>query len=303
MPMDVPADSSEESTGDYVKLGENKGHPVVQLQVEAITHPGLCRENNEDNYLVARLARSIDVAKTSLTSPSASWHDDDSGHLLIVADGMGGVEGGERASALAVETIVAYLRAGFRSFVHLEQTDEAALFRELKAGIEQADRDVITEAAANSSLAGMGTTVTMAYVVANTCYILHVGDSRAYLFHDGKLTQVTTDHTLVQMLVESRSISLEEARTHPKRNVVTNVVGGPEEGIYVETHTLNLVDGDTLLLCSDGLTEPLSEETMAAILCRESNPAAAIKALLEAALNAGGPDNVTIVLARARFAP
>ena len=294
--------SLDESTGEYDEISPSAIRRDFRLEIAAITHPGLARDNNEDSYLVARLVRAIEVETTSLPAIVGARRSDHAGHLLIVADGMGGVEGGERASMLAIETIEAFCRTDFRSFLHHEPNDEAALYRELKSGIEKADLAVLKCADSDPKLAGMGTTLTMAYGVANVFHVLHVGDSRAYHFHQDKLRQVTTDHTLVQMLVESRAIAPEEARTHPKRNVVTNVVGGPEEGIYVETHTLTLDDGDLLLLCSDGLTEAVDHESIESILRNQPDQDTALKALLAKALDAGAPDNVTILVARAHIA-
>ena len=172
---------------------------------------------------------------------------------------------------------------------------------ELKGAIEQADRAVLAAARDDAKLNGMGTTLTMAFGSADTFNIIHVGDSRAYHYHEGALRQVTTDHTFVQGLVNAGLITALDARTHPKRNVVTNVVGGPEEGIYIETHRIKMAPDDLLLLCSDGLSEPVDDATIATILQHETDPQAAAQALLEKALEGGGPDNVTVLIAKAHL--
>ena len=112
----------------------------------------------------------------------------------------------------------------------------------------------------------MGTTLTMAYSVATDLYIVHAGDSRAYLFRDGELEQLTSDHTLVQTLIDGGVISPEDAKRHDRRHVVTNVIGGPREGVFAEIHKLVLLDGDTLLFCTDGLTEPVDDDAIAEVL-------------------------------------
>ena len=118
----------------------------------------------------------------------------------------------------------------------------------------------------------MGTTLTMAYSVATDLYIVHAGDSRAYLFRDGELEQLTSDHTLVQALIDGGSISPEDAKRHNRRNIVTNVIGGPREGVFAEIHKLALIDGDTLLFCTDGLTEPVSDDAIAGVLRTSRRP-------------------------------
>jgi len=144
----------------------------------------------------------------------------------------------------------------------------------------------------------MGTTLTMAYSVAQDLFIVHAGDTRAYLYHDGRLQRVTHDHTLVQLLVDNGAISPEEARHHKRRNVVTNVIGGPGEGVHADIHKIRVQDGDVLLLCSDGLSEPVDEESIAAVLAETQDPQAACDRLVDLALEHGAPDNVTAVAVR-----
>ncbi len=283
----------DESTGDYERVAPRK----IRLEIGAISHRGLSRENNEDSYLAARLCPTLEIVTTSLTTVEGLRRSEGGGYLLIVADGMGGVEGGERASALAVETIEEFVRNGS----HLERGGEVTRLDELKGAIEQADRTVLAAARDDAKLNGMGTTLTMAFGFADTFNIVHVGDSRAYHFSEGTLRQITTDHTYVQGLVNAGLITALDARTHPKRNVVTNVVGGPEEGIYIETHRIKMAPDDLLLLCSDGLSEPVDDATIATILQHETDPQAAAQALLEKALEGGGPDNVTVLIAKAHL--
>ncbi len=195
-----------------------------------------------------------------------------------------------RSRAFALNTL--------KWFLHLGKSDESTLVAELRQGLELADRAVFEEAEANDRFAGMGTTLTMAYSVGEDLYIVHAGDSRAYLFHDGKLEQITRDHTLVQMLVSEGAIKPEEAKNHPRRNIVTNVIGGPSEGVHAEIHKLRLADGDVVLLCSDGLTEPVEDGLIEGVLAESTDPDAAAHKLVALALDRGGPDNVTAIVAR-----
>jgi protein phosphatase len=129
-------------------------------------------------------------------------------------------------------------------------------------------------------------------------FIVHAGDSRAYLFRDGELVQLTTDHTLVQVLIDGGAISAEDARRHNRRHVVTNVVGGPRQGVHAEIHKLVIRDGDILLFCTDGLTEPVDDHAIAEVLDLHPDPQDACARLVDLALSQGGPDNVTAVIVR-----
>ncbi|MDR3632687.1 MAG: protein phosphatase 2C domain-containing protein [Isosphaeraceae bacterium] len=274
--------------------------PGGRLRVEfgALTHAGNVRENNEDHFFVARLAKSMHVFESSLPGAGGTRFSDEEGYLMVVADGMGGAAAGERASALAVETVEEFVLNTFKWFLHLGYQEEHALAAELRQGLERADRSVIERAQGDPKLHGMGTTLTMAYSVAGDLFVVHAGDSRAYLYRDGELEQVTTDHTLVQVLVKGGVITPEAARHHRKRNVVTNVIGGPGPGVHAEIHKVLLREGDIVLLCSDGLTEPVDDEAIAATLARDSAPKDAARRLVDLALSRGGPDNVTVVVAR-----
>ena len=147
----------------------------------------------------------------------------------------------------------------------------------------------------------MGTTLTMAYSVGSDLFITHAGDSRAYLFHDGTLEQVTEDHTLVQALVNAGGLSKEQAQHDRRRNIVTNVIGGPHEGVKAEIHRIRVADGDILLLCSDGLSDPVGDDAIAAILGEAHDPDEACNRLVDLALDRGGPDNITAIVARYDF--
>lgn len=273
--------------------------PGIRVEFAGRTHPGKVRANNEDQHLIARLAKSMTICATSLPGgPGETHFSGEEGYLMVVADGMGGAAAGECASALAVESVEQFVLNTLKWFFHLGGRDEHALFQELRQALEYADRNVIERARSDATLHGMGTTVTMAYSIASDLFIVHAGDSRAYLFHDGTLEQLTSDHTLVQALVSGGTITPEDAKRHRNRNVVTNVVGGPKEGVFTEIHKLKIVDGDVLLLCSDGLSEPVSDRGIAEILAAGEAPAEACSRLVDRALAGGGPDNVTVVVAR-----
>jgi protein phosphatase len=240
----------------------------------------------------------MQVCQTSLPGDGKTQLSEEEGYLIVVADGMGGAAAGERASALAVESVEAFVQNTLKWFLHLGGHDEQMLLAELRQSIERADRTLIERAQSNPALHGMGTTLTMAYSVATDVFIVHAGDSRAYLFRDGQLEQLTTDHTLVQVLIDGGAISPEDAKHHARRHVVTNVIGGPCMGVHADIHKLSLRDGDVLLFCTDGLTEPVNDVSIAEVLNQHSDPQDACTRLVDLALSAGGPDNVTAVVVR-----
>ncbi|HYF28069.1 MAG TPA: Stp1/IreP family PP2C-type Ser/Thr phosphatase, partial [Baekduia sp.] len=206
--------------------------------------------------------------------------------LFVVADGMGGAQAGEVASRTAVEVFARGLPDGPGSV----EERLARLVSEANARIhELASRD--------EARAGMGTTLTAAYLDTSEVAVAHVGDSRLYCLRDGRLEQRTDDHSLVGELVRRGQLSPAEAEEHPQRSIITRALG-PEGDVLVDHHTLPARDGDVFLLCSDGLTGMVSDDRMAEILQRAPSLQAAGRELIEAANAAGGRDNITVVLFR-----
>lgn len=286
---------AEDPTGEYLSI--RPGPARVSVEVGAETHAGKVRANNEDNFLVAKLAKSMRICRTSLPEDWSTRFADEEGFLMVVADGMGGAAAGEKASRLAVETIESFVLNVVKWFLHLG-SDETALLGELRRAFERADASVIEKARVDPRLQGMGTTLTMAYSVGTDLFLVHAGDSRAYCLHDGEFRQVTSDHTLVNLLVQGGALTPEAAKRHNRRNVVTNVIGGPNQGVHTEIHRVEIADGDVLLLCSDGLTECVDDNQIGEVLRRHREPEYASRRLIELALQAGAPDNVTVVVAR-----
>jgi protein phosphatase len=231
-----------------------------------LSHPGLRRELNEDTY-----------------------HGDGELGLWLVADGMGGHEYGEVASALAREAIVREVRAG----------------ASLAQAIRVADEDIIAASRQRSDALPMGTTVVVARILQASSAVARfevawVGDSRVYLWRHGKLAQLSQDHSYVRELIEGGEISVDQARTHPQRNVVTQALGVTlPQDLNVETMSGDFGVGMQLLLCSDGLTEEVPDATLAEILARQDCSAQeTVDELVSAALDNGGSDNVTAIVVR-----
>src|SRR4029450_2545252 len=217
-----------------------------------ITDRGLVRVSNEDQFLIAELSKAMRVWQTSLPEPALQVGDDRA-HLFLVADGMGGAKAGERASALAVIAIEQFMLNSFRWFFGSNSSEAQRVLGQFQAAFKHADARVMEEAAEHPELSGMGTTVTMAFQLGTQLCILHAGDSRAYLYRDNELQQLTQDHTVTAEMVRSGALRPDEVAGHRLRHVITNVVGGNELGVNVECLALELRDGDRLLLCSDGL--------------------------------------------------
>jgi protein phosphatase len=286
----------DDPTGEYPTLSPRR--PWVNVEFGAHTNAGKVRDRNEDQFLVAKLAKSMRIWRSSLPEPETTRFSDEEGYLMIVADGMGGVAGGREASEVAVRTVEAFVLDAIKWFLHREGFEETALVSELRQALERADRTVVQRAEADPRLSGMGTTLTMGYSVGTDLFIAHAGDSRAYMFRSGRLERITSDHTLVQMLVDGGAITPEAARQHPRRHVVTNIVRGPRQGVQVQIDRRELADGDLLLLCTDGLTEPVDEAEIVRVLNKGADVDRTARELVSAALERGAPDNVTVVLAR-----
>ncbi len=209
--------------------------------------------------------------------------------VVAVADGMGGHLAGEVASATALEPVRALDGKVF--------ADPESALSSLRDAVVEANATVSRMAADEPTYRGMGTTLTAAMVEGRRLHLAHVGDSRAYLLRQGSFSQVTDDHTLVQHLIDEGQITVEEAATHPQRSIITRAIGVSPE-VDVDAVSLDLEEGDQLLLCSDGLTGVVPDERIAEELRSGDAPQATLDRLVEAANEAGGPDNITIVLLR-----
>lgn len=230
---------------------------TTQLMWGARSDVGCVRPHNEDSYLVQ--------------SP-----------LFCVCDGMGGHAAGEVASSIAVETIA-------------KTAPQAADAARLAAAVEAANAAVIEAALNGLGKPGMGCTATCAYIENDMLAIAHVGDSRAYLLHEGTLIRVTRDHSYVEELVDAGEITADEARVHPNRSVITRALGS-DPAMYADHFTLHIEEGDRLILCSDGLSSMIPDSDIENIATQSSTAQICVDNLVDAALVAGGHDNVTVVV-------
>jgi serine/threonine protein phosphatase PrpC len=274
-----------------------------KLDCYGLTDIGQVREVNEDQFLIADLNKSMLIHQTSLS------HEDHTrlmggsqGTLLVVADGMGGHAAGKQASTIAVQSLMHYVLNAMSWFYRLLDSRENDLIDELKIALETAQQSIETAAKASIERRGMGTTLTMAYVIWPRLYVVHAGDSRGYLFRQAKLEQITTDHTMAQQLVERGALTPQEAQESRWSHVLWNCLGGGTHELKPEVYKATLALGDTLLVCSDGLTGRVSNEDIIEQLGRDHSAEETCRRLVSAANAAGGKDNITVVVARFREA-
>ena len=264
-PAPEPIDVSPQDDESTARVSEERietdstydAGTTTQLMWGARSDVGCVRPHNEDSYLVQ--------------SP-----------LFCVCDGMGGHAAGEVASSIAVETIA-------------KTAPQSADAARLAAAVEAANAAVIEAALNGLGKPGMGCTATCAYIENDTLAIAHVGDSRAYLLHEGTLIRVTRDHSYVEELVDAGEITADEARVHPNRSVITRALGS-DPAMYADHFTLHIEEGDRLILCSDGLSSMIPDSDIENIATQSSTAQICVDTLVDAALAAGGHDNVTVVV-------
>jgi PPM family protein phosphatase len=237
-----------------------------RIEIASLTDTGRQRSNNQDSF--------------------GEGHGRSGARWIMVADGMGGHAGGATASRVAVETVSSMVASS-------QEAPDVAL----RAALEMANRVVHDESQRNDALAGMGTTgVAVLFSPDGLAFVANVGDSRAYRMRNGALEQITFDHSLVAELQRRGMITEEEALVHPRRNEVLRSLG-VERDVEVDLHRLDLEPGDLFLLCSDGLSGVVRDAEIADVMHRES-PAQAVRTLVDFANSRGGPDNVTVQIAR-----
>ena len=239
------------------------------MEIGVKTSKGKIRETNQDSYYIS---------------------NDENCPLFIIADGMGGHKAGEVASKLAVEII----SSSFENQIKNIEMDDNSIINAIKNSIWRANDEIYRKSIENEEYSGMGTTVTMAYETNGNIFIGHVGDSRAYLLRDNTLYQITKDHSLVEELVKNGTITREEARFHPQKNIITRAVGTNKE-VEIDLIVKERTKGDILLLCTDGLTNMLNDEEIKELLIINDDMQKACELLVQLSNEKGGLDNISVV--------
>ena len=271
---------------------------AVRIDVAGLSDRGKVRPENQDHFLVVRTGRFSETLATSLPVGEIPERSADRGLLMMVADGMGGHSAGEVASRTVIATMTRLILDHPEWILKVDEDSVADLEERTLARYRALDYALAERMHDDPALRGMGTTLTVAFSLGLDLFIGHVGDSRAYLFRDGAVRQITRDHTHVQRMVDAGMLTREEAAGHRLRNVLTNVLGGETRSVDVERHQLRLESGDELLLCSDGLTGVVTDEEIAGILAGSASASEACRRLVDCALERDAPDNVTALVAR-----
>ncbi len=269
------------------------------IQFGAATHQGHVRSNNEDQFAVIKRSR---VTETLLSSLGAEQRDFpvDAAYSLVVADGIGGARAGEVASRVALETMLELGGQATSWVMKLTDLDAQQMRDRILAYLERVQHTLQTKSLSDPKLLGMGTTWTSAHIFPGQAVIVHVGDSRAYLRYDDQLLQITRDETMAQAMIDA-GVDPQQARRY--RHVLINSLGGKHDDVTAQIHQVGFGPGDQLLLCTDGLSDLVSAPEMDEELQRQPTAQDACDGLIRRALEAGGKDNVTVVVASALRTP
>ena len=264
-----------------------------------MTDIGKQRRRNEDEFLITDLKNPLAFHRASSSFRDAMDRQGmPDANLLVVADGVGGNAGGEWASRLAVEGVAEYLHRHPMPALLSEESGDDPIFAALKAALAWAQQRIQREANLSPERARMGTTLTLAYLAWPTVYMAHAGDSRAYLYHRGELVQATQDQTIAQMLADAGVIDARKVERHPYQNVLGSLLSGNPCQLLPCVYQRLLAPEDQLLLCTDGLTKNVAPSQIAEILESTDTAEDACRELIAAANDAGGGDNITVIVAR-----
>jgi PPM family protein phosphatase len=296
-------DSAEpDESGSLGFYPHNVPSESVQVDLAAHSDQGFVRETNEDHYLVVRMARSLETVFTNIPDGLFPQRIGETAHGMLVADGIGGTAAGEVASRVALLTLLELVAQTPDWIMRTNQREKAAaIMQRMTLRFRQVDDELRELGESSRSLQGMGTTLTVAATLGTELFLGHIGDSRAYLLRGKQLHQLSKDHTLAQVLVDAGLAEPDDPSTRAMRHVLTAALGSAGERSAPEVQRLHLTDGDQLLLCTDGLSEMVSDDNIASVLTDATSSELACYHLTELALANGGHDNITMVLARYRF--
>jgi protein phosphatase len=273
--------------------------PDLSVAVDAfgLTDRGLVRDGNEDHFLIARVNRSVDVRQTSLPQ-AAVVHEFGSatgGWLLAVADGVGGGPEGEQASERTLSAMLSYMSRAASCFQSLETNEEHALLEKLEEVVRGVHAELLAEYGGVTARLP-ATTLTLVLLAWPRAYHVQVGDSRAYVRRGGRLQRLTRDQNLGEFMVSLGAWTEEQARMASTAETLSSAIGGSE--LEPVVGLIDLAPGDSLLLCTDGLTKHVSDDEIARALARSELAEATSRALVKDALTGGGTDNVTVLVVR-----
>ncbi|HVH26900.1 MAG TPA: protein phosphatase 2C domain-containing protein [Vicinamibacterales bacterium] len=285
-------------TGDFRTLASS-----VEVELGACSHRGKRQQHNDDHYLAIRLGRSQTVLETSLTSAEVPRPFEEYAYAMLVADGIGSSGAGGLASRIALSTF-AHLALHYGHWnIRIDSRTAADVMDRAERLYERVNDTVLKRGMEHAELQGMATTLTAAYSAGNDLFIAHVGHSRAYYYREGELTQLTVDHTLEERMAHGAKPQSLEAGSQDLGHILTDTIGGRAGAPEIAIDRFTLKDGDRLMLCTNGLTDALDDGRIADVLCRRRQPKEECRSLVDRALERGGEDNITVVLADYRIPP
>jgi protein phosphatase len=301
-----PPDSDSPPPHSAARLGDQGPRPArVTTEAAARTHQGMVRASNEDSYVVFRLVRYLERVLSNIPESDLPTRTEDTGYLMVVADGMGGHKAGEVASRSALISALQMILRSPRWALNLDdpatrEMEISSLLARSRGYLSAVHTALRAQADQDASLTGMGTTLTGAYTVGADMFVLHVGDSKAFLMRADKLQKITHDHTVAQQYADLGVIPQEAVSSHHASHMLTRAIGAPTDELSGDMHHLRIENGDRLLLCSDGLTDMASEDQILSVLRSRSDCGEACQGLVDLALTGGGRDNITVIVANYR---
>lgn len=285
-------------TDTATAIGSLRGKPLYeQIDAYGLTHAGKVRKTNQDHFMICSLRRHMQIHRTSLPQTGEfSLVDEPLAYLGMVADGVGSGQGGEEASRFAIEAVTQYVGQSMRAYYMADPSDEQAFLDTLHEAAMQCHASIVKRAEEGASRRGMATTLTVWLGVWPRAYLLQVGDSRCYLLREGKLTQITRDQTMAQDLMDQGVLTRTDADNSRWAHVLSSAIGGTQSAPVVTR--IDQAWHNVGLLCSDGLTKHVPDERISERLSSMKSARQVCKDLLHDALDAGGSDNITIVVGR-----
>jgi serine/threonine protein phosphatase PrpC len=286
-----------------MKVGTGAGAwrlaPAALVDAAGLTHPGLRHSHNEDHFLVCRFGRYLERLQTNLPEGDLPPRAEEGGYLLAVADGVGGSAAGELASRLAIGTLIQLILEKPDWVLHIaDQAFMEEVMRRAVLRYSEVNAALIEQARKDQALRGYATTLTVAWNLGADLFVAHLGDSRAYLLRQGTLCRLTRDHTLAQQMADEGQIAPSELATHRFRHALLRAMGDTLGKAEPDVDRYRLEQGDFVLVCSDGLTDLVTEQAITEILLREQGVNQICRDLVDAALQASGRDNITVTIGR-----
>jgi PPM family protein phosphatase len=275
---------------------------LVEVDIAGLSDTGRVRRRNEDHFIALRFERAMETLLSNLPAGEVPPKYRETAYGYLVADGVGGNAAGEVASRTAIHALVDLAMETPDWNMRLDSQIADEVLRRMEERFRRVRETLVERSKENPSLSGMATTLTAACTIGPEVLVAHVGDSRAYIARrNGGIEKLTRDQTMAQSLADSGAIAQEDVARSPYRNVLTSALGTKGMFVQVELGRARLDDGDALMLCSDGLTEMVPEDRIAQVLREARSSGDACRRLIDYALEAGGSDNVTVVVARYRI--